>query len=154
MFTASVREKALNDRRARFIGYIKAGLRLPEIAEREGVDERYAKQVRKEIASAEGLSIAENPPPSVEERARLLPFGLTSSSNSLRGRLGSVVYKHTEINGMHPVDLAAKTGVNQKALKSSWSNPSIHDWSLSQIERLAALEGKDFVTFMRELLKP
>lgn len=147
MQPAEQRALAVQQRDDRIIEGIKQGLSVKEIAARVGVDEDYAKTLRRQLAQQHGLTIGSGSTPE-------LPFGITERSRILRARLSLKLANLTDQRGLHPVEVAYSVGVPQKAQAENRSSPYGHDWKLSELERLAALEGKDVIQLLQEILRP
>lgn len=78
-----------------------------------------------------------------------IPYGLTSVTSDLRAKLGDQLFLLRE-KGNHkgPNSLSPRLGLNFQQQKKAVTAPFTHDWTLSQIERLAREVGRD----PRELL--
>lgn len=153
MHTADQRAAAVQKRDAVIIDAIKNNLSVKEIAARVGVEEDYAKKLRAQLAEEHGLTIATKA--RVKGRDKVAPpYGLTQRTRIIRGRLGNKLRDLTERRGIHPVEVALLTGITQTEQTQNKASPYPHDWKLSELERLAALEGKDIIQFLQELLQP
>ena len=147
MGTASRREQLLEERRKRVFGYFKSRLSLAEIMQREGIDERTAKELRRE---ARRLGH-----PSGSGRTSERPFGLTQASESFRVKLGSLIFNMMEKEGKHQLEISRDIGITQKTAGKMRQRASFpHDWKVSEIERLAVQRGVPFRALMLEMLKP
>lgn len=147
MQTAEQRAAATRKRDDRIIEGIKLGLSVKELATRIGVEEDYAKKLRASVARQHGLTITSGSTPEV-------PYGLTERSRILRGRLSLMLSDLVERKNMHPIDVAMAVGVTQTQQTENRSAPYPHDWKLSELERLAELQGRDIVSLLHELLQP
>lgn len=147
MHTADERAAAIKARDDLLLEAIRDGLSVKAIAARIGVEEDYAKRERRRLATEHGVVVDEGSSPEV-------PYGITPGTKTMRSRLGTILYDLANRRKMHPVELAFHTGVTQKAQTKAINSKSFnaHDWKLSELERLAALTGKDFKTLMKELL--
>ncbi|MET0375913.1 MAG: hypothetical protein ABW128_16865 [Rhizorhabdus sp.] len=136
------------------VEHIRNNLTAREIAAREGLEMDYACRERARILKKEGITPNKRPRLSPAEREKVLPYGLGRGTQALRGRLGTVIDdRNRRFPDETPIDLAGKIGLTETCQRLSHTNSSGVDWTLSQIERLANLEGKDFVSFMKELLR-
>lgn len=85
-----------------------------------------------------------------------LPYGLTSATAQLRGKLADSVYQLRMRGKDHGEagrnELAPRIGLNARQQKRAEERPFAHDWSLSQIERLARELGRDPREFLLSCL--
>jgi hypothetical protein len=147
MSIAAHRAKLIQERRERFIGYINDGLSVRSIAQREGFEEDYVKKLRHQIAAQEGLTINEGISDAV-------PFGFTKSGDRFRARMGDLVHEMLNKRGRHPMELARDFGLTQTQQRTAAETPFHHNWTMSQLERLAAHEGVSFTQFMLNKMRP
>lgn len=147
MSLAAHRAQLLAELRDRFVGYIKAGLSAKSIAQREGFEEDYVKKLRKRIAGEEGLTL-------VDGVSDPQPFGFTKGGNRFRARLGDFIHDLLNRRGRHGLELARDLGITQTQQKQAAESPYHHNWTLSQLERSATLEGLTFTEFMLSRMKP
>jgi len=70
------------------------------------------------------------------------PFGMTQDSIHLRIHLANALYDAVRSNGWTLTEQSARTGLNRSQLIKAMQRPYVHDWSISQIERLANLLDK------------
>ena len=128
---------------------IKDGMSVKALAARIGVEEDYAKKLRRQVAAKHGLTTTDGESPE-------LAFGLAESGDSylFRNRVANMLVDLVDRDGLHPVEVAMQTGVPEKAQTKSKTKPYPHDWKLSELERLAAFKGMTFIELMEKLIKP
>ncbi len=126
---------------------IKEGLSVKEIAARVGVEEDYAKKLRAKLARQHGLTVTAGSTPSQT-------YGMTEDSMVMRGRLMNKLSNLVNIQGIHPVEVALMTGVTQTAQTENRVRPWTYDWKLSELERLAAVEGVSISELLLEVIGP
>lgn len=112
---------------------------MREVARLEVIDHDYAYKLMVQTARKHGLEYKPHKMSGSTETP-----GLTNESKTVRARLGDELYKLE----LSPGEAALSTGVPLKAQKLARDRPFNHDWTLSQIERLARARGMTF----RELL--
>jgi hypothetical protein len=69
--------------------------------------------------------------------------GLTEASARLRNKLGTRVCHMRDVNGLSSREIAKRTGVPARA-QGRATNGSRHDWTISQMERLAEAGNETF----------
>ena len=127
---------------------IKDGMSVKALAARIGVEEDYAKRLRKTAAADHGLTVAEGESPAT-------PFGFTADSADFRLRLRNKLVNLVEMHGHHPVEVAMMVGISEKAQKRNAGKASNnHDWKISELERLAAAYNMTFLELMAEVTRP
>ena len=147
---SAISEEAMR-RRARILGYIQQDppVSLAGIAEREGMTNRSVRHIIKELDEEHGLGYMEQ---RVRKPADAMPYGLTSVTLRLRQKLGDQLYllreRGNDSEGQGRNNVAQLVGMNTRQQIRAEQRPFNHDWTLSQIERLARELGRD----PRELL--
>lgn len=137
--TCGLRETATKDiqsREERIVELLNRGVPFPQIAQIEGLDIHYATRLCRQIAKKHGISHTPN-----KRRSPNPPEGMTDASASFRTKLGTklILLK----NQFSTRELAKKTGLNARAQKRA-TDGSHHDWTISQLERLAGTLGISF----------
>jgi hypothetical protein len=126
----SSRDDALARRKARIAEYLRQGKTTLEICDLEGLDPaNEPRRIRKEVAEPLGLTVVTSgtapPPQALLDIDRVLRYHLASHLDTLRG-------KH------HYIDVGHMLGMtNKEQLRALRDRGYIHDWTLSQIQRLA-----------------
>lgn len=132
----SVRSGALARRKARIIGHIKAGRAVADICDREGLDPaNEPARMRKEIAEPAGLVVPTG-------RNRASPVGLKDTSELMRKRLGQQLQLLRD--DLHYADIAQLTGLTNGQQQAALARVWTHNWTISQIARLAAARKMTF----------
>jgi hypothetical protein len=129
-------------RKVRLRNHIIQGKSVGEICDIEGLDrENQPKLMRREIAAPEGLKIS-------SERNTAPPVGLLEIERSFRGwlqvKLASLRDHH------HYADVAHMVGLTNIEQQRAMTAPYTHNWTIAQIQRLAAAHNMTFaemVTF-------
>jgi len=134
--STSDRGAAIARRKARIAGHLRAGKTVGEICDLEGLDPaNEPKRMRKEVAEPEGLAITPGhntqPPVGLLEIPRHMRYNLAKLLRDLRD-------EH------HYVDVAHMIGLTNIEQARADKAPYTHNWTLSQIQRLAAASGKTF----------
>lgn len=145
------KHKLKAERRARFIGYIQQGMTAEAIGQREGMVREAVSELRRTIADEEGLTVSR-----VSQTKKSEPFGLTTESDKLRHGLRGRLEDFRSSNHMTNKEAAVVIGLTNaeytRAIRQGSDGKPIHDWSLSQMQRLAAALNTPFDTFMRLVL--
>jgi hypothetical protein len=85
-----------------------------------------------------------------------LPYGLTAATAQLRGKLADNLYQLRMRGKDHSQsgrnELAPQIGLNARQQLRAEERPFAHDWTLSQIERLARALGRDPREFLLQCL--
>lgn len=145
----SSRDDALTRRKARIVDYIKQGKPPLEICDLEGLDPaNEPRRMRKEIADPMGLTIntaATAPPPAalMEVGTKDLPI-----KANLKTKLAGLRNNH------HYVDVGHMVGLTNKEQIRAMTSPYTHDWTISQIQRLAVACGMTFEQMLAYMHKP
>jgi len=128
----------------RITGYIKDKYGVPDIIDREGGDPKVISDLCREIGQQLGIK-------PVQGHTDLLPYGLSSSGPGakLRSTLGNHLFRLTKNH--HFREVSVMTGLTNAEQKRALNNPPRHDWSLSQIERMAKARN---ITFLEVLNDP
>ena len=145
--TTSQRVRLRQERDERLAIFIEQGRPVRAVAKLEGIEHDYAYKLLKQVARVRGL---EYHPRRVAHPAGEPILGLTAASQTLRARLGDYLYR---LEGS-PATIARQVGITAKNQPVAQDRPFNHDWTLSQIERLAEASNQDFHTFMLGLLAP
>jgi len=147
MSTKGVRSKSILKRDALIVECIAQKMSRPDICDTAGIEIGYLIM----LARKHGWTL-----PTTrrgQTTTRQMPIGMDAESARMRGRLGGIVADLID-KKTNPVELAMLTGVTQTQLNMTKERPFNHNWSISQLQRLAKYLGKDFNTFMQELTKP
>lgn len=117
-------------RKSRVLEYMCEATPLPvrEIAAREGITERWTRTLIKALERETGLTY----------RGWGLHFktAMGDETYALRSRLADQLHQLIQKVGSR-AEVAALTGVNSREQLRAINRPFHHDWTLSQIERLA-----------------
>lgn len=146
---------AAKERRERIYEYMiqDPPMTVRRIREVEGINDRTARNIIHEIEAEKGI---EYKGIGTRDPRDTMPFGLTPSTLRLRQKLGDLVYLLTERGresdrlGRHRV--GPKIGLNSREQIRAEQRPFNHDWTLSQIERLARELNRDPVEMMLSCL--
>lgn len=145
-----VSEKAL-ERRARVLTYITQDPPVPfrTIMLMEGMHDRACRKLIKSLEEEHGIDYYNSVSrPDRDE----LSFGLTIATSRLRASLGDRLYYVTQ--RAESRDAAAPAvGLNRRQQVRAETKPFNHDWTLSQIERLARAMGKEPLELLSECMK-
>jgi hypothetical protein len=142
-------------RKERILAYMTQDPPVPlaQIRLMEGMHDRACRQVVKEIEAEHGLSYMNEGSKAPKDA---MPFGLSSSTNRLRGRLADHLYQLRNRGNNHDQfgrnQVAPKVGLNNRQQLKAEQTPFAHDWTLSQIERLARELGEDPREFLLKCL--
>jgi hypothetical protein len=138
-------------RRNRILNYLQQDPPVPltNIAAMEGMAERACRAIIKEIEAESGF---EYRGAGTRRDNAELPFGLSSSTHRLRSHLAGELYSFREKgNRGKPFtrnQLAPLIGLNTRQQIRAENKPFTHDWTLSEIERLARELGRDPLEFL------
>lgn len=143
---AEQRTRLLEERDARLVGYLKANTSMGTICDREGMEYDYC---RKEcLKLAKKFNIAYKPGPTNPE-----PYGFTDESERFRSRLSDLIYGY--LNHHHPLEVARDMGLTQNEQRQAKERPFRHNWTISQMERMAHTLGMDFrALILHAILQP
>ena len=147
--------KAALARRERIKEYMTADppVSLKRIRLMEGLTDRSIRQLVKEIEAELGIDYFGM---HIRDEIDGLPYGLTSATLRLRQKLGDHIYllnqrgSESKRIGRHSV--APRIGLNNREQIRAEQRPFNHDWTLSQIERLARELNRDPVEFLLSCL--
>lgn len=81
-----------------------------------------------------------------------LPYGLTQASARMRHGLGNALFFYVQNVGSRDL-VAPKIGMNKRQQIRAETKPFSHDWTVSQIERLARELGKQPMEFIIECMR-
>lgn len=132
--------RAAQERKDRIKEYVMQDPPIPigTIAEMEGLTNRTARIIIKEIEQAEGIDYFGK---RLRRDASELPYGLTSSTIRMRQKLGDHLYllleRGQESSKIARNAAAARIGLGNREQIRAEQRPFNHDWKLSQMERLA-----------------
>lgn len=128
-------------------------LPLSHIMAMEGMTERPLRQLIKEIEREEGIEYIGTPACKGEGSP---PPGLTEATSRLRSNLANELYRITNPHNAFGIigreDAAPLVGLNPRQQIRAENKPFTHDWTLSQIERLARTLGEDPWEFLLKCL--
>ena len=112
------------------IAYINEGLTPKSIAERAGMNELAARRLINDLVKLHGLSYV----PSITDDT---PFGMDQQTVFLRIHLGNLLYDlRMRLDGDR-TSVSRLTGLNRTEQIRAEQRPYNHNWTLSQIQRLA-----------------
>lgn len=122
------------ERKSRVWEYMKQTppLAIREIAAREGFTERYVRHQIKKLEQESGVIFG--------GWGLKYKAALSASSYRVRAQLAEQLYVLRERIG-HPAKVATLVGLNPREQLRATNRPFAHDWTLSQIERLAQVLG-------------
>jgi DNA-binding CsgD family transcriptional regulator len=135
------REALLARRRASIVEHIRAGRTAEEIADIEGMDRDEARKLRRQIALEEGVTSDAVAPP-------FRPLGLKGENRQFIIHLGNLLAR---VPG-HPLEVARLTGLTQSEQRAAMQAIVGHNWTVAQIQRLAAALNMSFEDVMRYCL--
>ncbi len=142
------------ERRERIIEFIKEQLPIINIAQIEGMDFDNCRKLCMQIAREDGLPYE----PEHRQAAPVYPCGIDQGNAELRRRLGDTLYGYvapTPRTQRNPSMVGRAVGIAPRQQRRAWEKPFSHDWSISQMNRLAGTLGEDFTPFvLRHLLRP
>lgn len=128
----------------RIVEMMRRGRPVRAIAQMEGLEADYCRKICKSLAAREGFEYN----PAKVTRSDMSFVGLTEASRGFRRYLGDKLHKL----GDDPRRVARLVGMTQRCRKYAMERPFNHDWTLTQIERLAAALEMDFADLMREAM--
>ena len=146
---------AASERRERIAGYITQDPPVPlrTIMQLEGITYYSARMLINEIAKEKGINYMglKLRPDRTE-----MPHGLTPATLRLRQKLGDALYllkeRGVDSNKIPRNSIAPRVGLNMREQLKAEQRPFNHDWSLSQIERLARELNRDPREFLLSCL--
>lgn len=106
--------------------YIAQGLSVKSIALRVGMNELAARRIINSLCPNYKGTVADT-----------TPFGMDTESLAQRIKLGSLLYDLRESLGGDRVQISRLTGLNRNEQIAAEQRPFEHDWSISQMQRLA-----------------
>ena len=134
-----------NERDARIIQMMELGRPVRTIAQLEGLEHDYCRKICMRLVASSGI---EYTPERVYKRLEMTTVGLTEKTRRLRSYLADKLYDL----GDNPRVIAKQIGMTLRCQKYAKQRPFRHDWTLSQIERLAEALETDAITLMKEAL--
>lgn len=143
-------------RKERILAYMTQDPPVPlnQIKLMEGMHDRACRILIQEIEQERGIKYLGSPASKTAKEA--LPYGLTNATARLRGRLGDHLYQLRERGNNHDNfgrnQVAPQIGLNARQQLRAEQTPFNHDWSLSQIERLARALGENPREFLLKCL--
>lgn len=143
--------RAAKERRERILQYITANPPRPLAAIKiaEGMADRSLRLVIKELEQEHGIEYLGKH--SRRGKNTDIP-GLTNATTRFRQKLGDQLYllreRGNDSNQYIRNAIAPQVGLNAQQQIRAEQKPFNHDWTLSQIERLAVQHGRDPVEFM------
>jgi hypothetical protein len=146
---------AAAERKARIQGYMTETPPKPLqwIRRREGLSDRTLRLIMKEIEGETGINFgALNIRPAKDD----LPYGMTQATARLRQKLGDLTYLLRERGNNSDLysrnSVAPLLGLNGREQLRAEQRPFNHDWTLSQIERLAREHNRSPVELLLSCL--
>lgn len=80
---------------------------------------------------------------------------LTDASRRFRNNLASILYSLREAPGAHPLEISLNTGLTQAQVAAAIDKGGLHDFRLSELERVATLHKTDFTNLvLKAVLSP
>lgn len=134
-----------SERNARIIQMMELGRPVRAIAQAEGLEHDYCRKICVKLSAEAGI---EYNPKKVYSRLEMTTIGLTENTRRLRSFLADKLYEL----GDDPRVVAKQIGMTLRCQKYARQRPFRHDWTLSQIERLAEHLGTDAVTLLGDAL--
>lgn len=128
--SAALRRQKLDEREAYILDLVKENTPLASIAKLTGTNQDYCGDLIEKLVKEYGLTYAPAKPGTED-----MPVGVTSDSHTFRNNLAPLVYDLRETD--HHLQIARDTGLLNIAQRRASSRPHNHDWTLSQLERLA-----------------
>lgn len=135
-----VRLEVREERNQRAIDMLKQGRPVPAICKILGMEKETGRRICNDLIEKHGIDYQ---PQSFEEK-------LPADTHLLRHNLSTALYNHREIN--HWGLISMQTGLTNRQQHQAIDRPYTHDWSISQISRLANAQGEDFKVFMLKAL--
>jgi hypothetical protein len=139
------REQLLRERDERIVEFMREGRPIRAIKELEGLDHDNCRKICLSLSRQYGVEYDAD---DRKEPGQILPEGITEQSQGFRSRLADMLYQLGHDRRMHKIEIAQATGITQRSQKYATERPFTHNWSLSQIERLAAVRGTGFRDLM------
>lgn len=143
-------------RRERILTYITQDPPVPyaNIRMMEGMHDRSCRVLIHELEEEHGIKYLNTPASKAPPTA--LPYGLTDATARLRGRLGDHLHSLRTRGRNHDAygrnQIAPLVGMNPREQGRAEALPFNHDWTLSQIERLARELGEAPKEFLLKCL--
>jgi hypothetical protein len=140
------RSEYARTRKARILQYITQDppVSLYNVMSMEGMSERPLRVVLKELEQEHGVKYLGT---AAARDDGGMPYGLTDASNRLRSNLANALYRvtnpHNEFGFKGRNQVAAEVGLNPREQIRAEQTPFRHNWTLSQIERLARVLGEE-----------
>lgn len=141
-YTLEERRQIAAQRKQRVRGYLTQS-RPPsfkEIQAREGVSPQTLRPLINQLEEELGLSYF-----GTDSARGPGSFGLTDASRALRARLADALHSL----GSDRAEVAALTGLNRHEQIRAINRPFRHDWTVSQIERLATATGRSMLEMLQ-----
>lgn len=132
------------DRAARIIEHARKGHTMMEIVDLEGLDPGNVKRWHKLVRDA-GVTIEMG-------RASRPPSGIRPSNDAWRYRIGRVL---NDLRDAHPqIEVSRMVGMTNVQIKNATAGPRdcTHDWTVSQLQRLADVSGIPFESLIVQAL--
>lgn len=150
------RSRYAEKRRERIYTYMTQDPPVPlaHIMQMEGLTERPLRKYIRELELEYGITYIHTP--GTRGGDSLMPYGLSDATVRFRSNLGDELFKVTGptndvgVNGR--VDAAPHVGLNPREQIRAEGKPFNHDWTLSQMERLARTLGEDPREFILKCL--
>jgi hypothetical protein len=142
-------------RKERVLAYMTQDPPVPlsQIRLMEGMHDRACRQLVKEIEAEHGLDYMGTWSRAPKDA---MPYGLTTSTARLRQKLGDALYalreRGNDSSHFGRNQVAPRVGLNNRQQLKAECRPFAHDWTLSQIERLAREHGRDPMEFLLSCL--
>lgn len=143
------------ERRERILKFVTSAepVAFRNIMRIEGVSDSFLRKLITELEAEHGFKYFGTSASRVGDQP---PVGLTEATFRFRSRLANELYKVAENPGKYGManraELASKIGMNSRTQNRAMNNPYDHDWTVSQIERLARLMGEEPWVFLQKCL--
>ena|SRR3990167_538332 len=146
--------QAYTERDARVSKFLRENLPVKHIASLEGMDYDNCRLYCNRLAADQGIDYK----PNTSETAPVFAPGLNPTNRQFRAGIADVLYQLRHPNTRDrtsDVELGRLTGIPPRAQSRAIQRPFNHDWTLSQMTRLAESSELDFTKMMlRCLLTP
>lgn len=123
----------LDERDQRMIQMMLIGYPTTAIAKLEGLDQDYCRKICAKLSKDNQIVHVQRQTTSRVEA----PVGLTDASRRMRSRLADHLHELSDLLDNDLRRVSGVVGLNLRDQKYAKERPFNHDWTLSQIERLA-----------------
>jgi hypothetical protein len=137
----------LTEREERMLAMMALGRPVRTIAQLEGLEHDYCRKLVVKLANDNAV---EYTPDNTLQKSKMPPVGVTEASRRMRSQLGDILHKLATASDARTV--ARQIGMSVRSQKYARETPFNHDWTLSEMERLAIACNYEFAAMMREVL--